>query len=95
MADVQAEHSVSGNTKKDDPLETAKWTQYLPEAFGIREAVRQSSYRWCVREGYDHVFFWRRWNCDDGLMFLFSFTFKTTMLIVIVEECGGLQRVRP
>jgi hypothetical protein len=35
-----------------DPLETAKWTRYLPESFGIREAVRQSSYRWCVREGY-------------------------------------------
>eukprot|EP00529_Nitzschia_sp_RCC80_P033688 CAMPEP_0113519446 /NCGR_PEP_ID=MMETSP0014_2-20120614/43524_1 /TAXON_ID=2857 /ORGANISM="Nitzschia sp." /LENGTH=201 /DNA_ID=CAMNT_0000417165 /DNA_START=107 /DNA_END=712 /DNA_ORIENTATION=+ /assembly_acc=CAM_ASM_000159 len=34
-----------------DPLETAKWTQYLPQVFGIREAVRQSSYRWCVREG--------------------------------------------
>lgn len=36
---------------KSDPLETAKWTRYLPEAFGIREAVRESSYRWCVREG--------------------------------------------
>jgi hypothetical protein len=34
-----------------DPLETAKWTRYLPETFGIRESVRQSSYRWCVREG--------------------------------------------
>ena len=33
-----------------DPLETAKWTRYLPEAFGIQEAVRKSSYRWCVRE---------------------------------------------
>jgi hypothetical protein len=34
-----------------DPLETAKWTRFLPESFGLREAVRQSSYRWCVREG--------------------------------------------
>lgn len=34
-----------------DPLETAKWTRFLPEAFGIREGVRASSYRWCVREG--------------------------------------------
>ena len=33
-----------------DQIETAKWTRYLPEAFGIREAVRQSKYRWCVRE---------------------------------------------
>jgi hypothetical protein len=31
-------------------LETAKWTKYLPESFGIRESVRSSSYRWCVRE---------------------------------------------
>jgi len=34
-----------------DPLETAKWTRFLPETFGIRESVRESSYRWCVREG--------------------------------------------
>jgi hypothetical protein len=33
-----------------DPLETAKWTKYLPEFMGIRESVRSSSYRWCVRE---------------------------------------------
>lgn len=33
-----------------EQIETAKWTRYLPEAFGIREAVRQSKYRWCVRE---------------------------------------------
>jgi len=38
-------------TSTSDPLETAKWTRFLPEAFGIRESVRQSSYRWCVREG--------------------------------------------
>lgn len=44
--------SQAGAKKTDDPLETAKWTRYLPETFGIREAVRQSSYRWCVREGY-------------------------------------------
>ena len=48
------EGTPSSNKKNvtSDPLETAKWTQYLPQAFGIREAVRQSSYRWCVREGY-------------------------------------------
>ena len=34
-----------------DPLETAKWTQYLPEAFGFRDAVRANKYRWCAREG--------------------------------------------
>ena len=57
MADADAttfrnEVVKSDTTKQNDPLETAKWTRYLPETFGIREAVRQSSYRWCVREGY-------------------------------------------
>lgn len=33
-----------------EQIETAKWTRYLPEAFGIREAVRHSKYRWCARE---------------------------------------------
>ena len=33
-----------------DELETAKWTRYLPEAFGIRKAMRASNYRWCARE---------------------------------------------
>ena len=31
-------------------IETAKWIRYLPESFGIRNAVAQSKYRWCVRE---------------------------------------------
>jgi len=39
------------SSSKNDPLETAQWTSFLPEAFGIRESVRGSSYRWCVREG--------------------------------------------
>ena len=54
MATPSAPHTAAiHDTKKDeaDPLETAKWTRFLPKAFGIQEAVRQSSYRWCVREG--------------------------------------------
>ena len=43
--------TAAGTATQNDPLETAKWTRYLPETFGIREAVRKSSYRWCVREG--------------------------------------------
>jgi hypothetical protein len=39
------------NNNSNDPLDTAQWTNYLPETFGIRDAVKQSSYRWCVREG--------------------------------------------
>lgn len=33
-----------------EPLETAQWTNYLPESFGIRKSVQESSYRWCARE---------------------------------------------
>ena len=49
-----ASNSNSSNSNNSnsviDPLETAKWTKYLPEFMGIRESVRSSSYRWCVRE---------------------------------------------
>jgi Protein of unknown function (DUF3767) len=32
-------------------VETAQWIdRYVPESFGLREAVRASKYRWCVRE---------------------------------------------
>ena len=53
MSETTTTSSATGTTTKanDDPLETARWTKYLPQAFGIREAVRKSSYRWCVREG--------------------------------------------
>ena len=29
---------------------TARWTRYLPTAFGIRHSVESSKYRWCARE---------------------------------------------
>ena len=56
MVTTTSENGTSGTTatsaSNNDPLETAQWTNYLPEAFGLREAVRNSSYRWCAREGY-------------------------------------------
>lgn len=47
MLDTSSTPSPSIPEPVDD---TAKWIQYLPESFGIREAVRQSKYRWCARE---------------------------------------------
>ena len=54
---VQSDSSRDGNNPLDnaivndkEQIETAKWTRHLPEAFGIRAAVQQSKYRWCVRE---------------------------------------------
>lgn len=32
--------------------ETATWTKHIPEAFGLRQAIRKSPYRWCSRERY-------------------------------------------
>ena len=46
----KSEEQVMNGRSNGDILETAKWTRFLPEAFGIRDSVRQSSYRWCVRE---------------------------------------------
>ena len=51
LAETPTESSTTQGSTSNDPLEAAKWTRYLPESFGIRDAVRQSSYRWCVREG--------------------------------------------
>jgi Protein of unknown function (DUF3767) len=33
-----------------DTPNTARWTRYLPEAYGIRQSVENSKYRWCARE---------------------------------------------
>jgi hypothetical protein len=29
---------------------STSWTRYLPEAFGIRQSIEDSPFRWCVRE---------------------------------------------
>mmetsp|Transcript_32433 Transcript_32433/g.67650 ORF Transcript_32433/g.67650 Transcript_32433/m.67650 type:complete len:176 (-) Transcript_32433:27-554(-) len=34
----------------EEEIQTAKWTRYLPETFGIRDAIQKSKYRWCARE---------------------------------------------
>jgi len=34
----------------DEAIQTAQWTQWLPESYGIRKAVESSKYRWCARE---------------------------------------------
>lgn len=34
----------------DGDYENATWTRYIPEAFGLRKAIRKSPYRWCTRE---------------------------------------------
>jgi Protein of unknown function (DUF3767) len=43
-------NAIVTDNKNHDDIETAKWLRYLPESFGIRSAVGQSKYRWCVRE---------------------------------------------
>jgi hypothetical protein len=44
--DGSTEHALTSQNE----IETAKWTRFLPEAFGIRQTVQSSKYRWCVRE---------------------------------------------
>ena len=38
------------NSINDATNNTARWTRYLPEAYGIRRSVESSKYRWCARE---------------------------------------------
>lgn len=42
--------TTTTNDDDDGHVETATWTNYLPEAYGIRQSVQQSKYRWCTRE---------------------------------------------
>jgi hypothetical protein len=42
--------STENALTSQNEIETAKWTRFLPEAFGIRQTVQASKYRWCVRE---------------------------------------------
>ena len=45
------QRDVSENAvTSDEQIQTARWTRYLPEAFGIRKSVEASKYRWCARE---------------------------------------------
>jgi hypothetical protein len=39
-------------TVSDSAPETATWTRFLPEAFGIRQNIQNSPFRWCVRESF-------------------------------------------
>mmetsp|Transcript_24120 Transcript_24120/g.28938 ORF Transcript_24120/g.28938 Transcript_24120/m.28938 type:complete len:177 (-) Transcript_24120:269-799(-) len=39
---------TAGST--EPPPETGSWTRFLPEAFGIRQNIQESPFRWCVRE---------------------------------------------
>lgn len=34
----------------NEEIQTALWTQYLPESYGIRASIQNSKYRWCARE---------------------------------------------
>jgi len=45
-AAAAANNNINNVTSSSHPA----WTERLPDAFGIRQAVRQSKYRWCVRE---------------------------------------------
>mmetsp|Transcript_2874 Transcript_2874/g.6601 ORF Transcript_2874/g.6601 Transcript_2874/m.6601 type:complete len:176 (+) Transcript_2874:134-661(+) len=66
---------------------TGGWTNALPEAFGIREAVQNNPFRWCVRES----FMWgiatgtamglHRLRMKSHPFFAFNVAFGTSMLV--------------
>ena len=46
-----AEGSSNGTSNTTTPPQTPAWIQrYIPEAFGLRQSIDSSKYRWCVRE---------------------------------------------
>lgn len=47
---MSSQPASSDIVSTDDSVQTATWTNSLPETWGIRAAVQQSKYRWCVRE---------------------------------------------
>lgn len=38
------------SSTSDNAIVTEDWTRYLPEKWGIRKTVEDSSYRWCWKE---------------------------------------------
>lgn len=49
-SDYDRRDPIDNAALQDEPIQTATWTRYLPERFGIRAAIEQSKYRWCARE---------------------------------------------
>ena len=42
--------SSGGGQAKDNATISEPWTRIFPEAYGIRKAIEDSPFRWCVRE---------------------------------------------
>mmetsp|Transcript_25556 Transcript_25556/g.55870 ORF Transcript_25556/g.55870 Transcript_25556/m.55870 type:complete len:176 (+) Transcript_25556:257-784(+) len=74
-------------TVTEAPPTTGGWTDVLPETFGIREAVRNNPFRWCVRES----FMWgiatgtamglHRLRMKSHPFFAFNVAFGTSLLV--------------
>jgi hypothetical protein len=41
---------ASTNQQQSSERSTPSWIRYLPEAYGIRQSIEDSPFRWCVRE---------------------------------------------
>mmetsp|Transcript_15210 Transcript_15210/g.21698 ORF Transcript_15210/g.21698 Transcript_15210/m.21698 type:complete len:186 (-) Transcript_15210:36-593(-) len=68
---------------------TAKWTRFLPEAFGIRENVQNSPFRWCVREsflwgiGTGTAMGFHRLRMNSHPFFAINVAFATSLLVTV------------
>lgn len=84
--------SSTNKERNNDPLDTAQWTSYLPETFGIRDAVKKSSYRWCVREGC--VPFAMIWVMDKYICCIYGSLIFVLSFCLISGACGEWRRHR-
>jgi len=88
MSDRSTSSTPTENALTDqEEIETAKWTRYLPEAFGIRKTVQSSKYRWCVRES-------AMWGVATGTaMSLHRFRMRSTTSFAVNMGFGSFMLV--
>ena len=88
-------------TVSENGPETATWTRFLPEAFGIRENVQNSPFRWCVREVRYFLVVFKSFCCYRIIIFenhyIMNLTISVFCLVSLFSKkkkrvlCGELQ----
>jgi hypothetical protein len=79
--------ALSGDYDANQKSSSSSWTNYLPEAYGIRKSVQESRYRWCFREsalwgiGTATAMTLHRMRMGSGLRFNTNVGFSTLFMV--------------
>ena len=82
-----SDNAVVNNEAENIERRTAQWTKNLPEAFGIRDAIQRSPYRWCTREAglwaiaTGTVMSFHRYRMGSKFMTIVNAGFASTMVV--------------